>query len=118
MHTRSSTSAGARIQLDHRETATLLDAHVVADAAGDRHEAMRALVVLGYSLMCWVQPEPATRYFRRALAYAQEHEVHTLASYAVTTGAWLRLRAGEWDEAERIARGETRAGHPHAPARR
>ena len=37
----------AKVQLDHRETATLLEAHAVADAAGDRHEATRALVNLG-----------------------------------------------------------------------
>ena len=29
------------------------------DAAGDREEAARALANLGFTLMCWVQPEPA-----------------------------------------------------------
>ncbi len=94
------------VQLDHRETVTLLEAHAVADAAGDRHEATRALVNLGYSLMRWVQPAPARRATEQALAYAQEHEVHTLAGYTRTMLAWLRMRAGEWDEPERIVRGE------------
>ena len=56
--------------------------------------------------MSWAQPEPAMRYARQALAYAEEHEVHNLASYIAVTLAWLRLRAGEWDEAERATRAE------------
>jgi hypothetical protein len=101
---------GARIIMDCRETAPLLEAHAVADAVGDRHEATRALLLLGYSLMSWVQPEPAFRYAQQALAYAQEHEVHNLASYVATTLAWLRLRAGEWGEAELAAQSEIDKG--------
>ena len=56
--------------------------------------------------MSWAQPEPATRYARQALAYAEQNEVDNLASYVAITLAWLRLRAGEWDEAERITRAE------------
>jgi DNA-binding CsgD family transcriptional regulator/tetratricopeptide (TPR) repeat protein len=100
----------ARMLVDYRETAQLLEAHAVADAAEDWYEATRALGVAGYSLMCWVQPEPAVRYLQRAVAYAQEHEVHNLASYMATARAWLRLRAGEWDEAERITRAEIERG--------
>jgi predicted ATPase/DNA-binding CsgD family transcriptional regulator len=100
----------ARNLLDWRDTALLLEAHAVADAAGDRYEATRALGVLGYSSMTWAQPEPAVRYLRLALGYAQEHEVHNLASYVATALAWLRLRAGEWNEAERITRAEIEKG--------
>jgi DNA-binding CsgD family transcriptional regulator/tetratricopeptide (TPR) repeat protein len=100
----------ARIQVDPDDTAALLEAHAIADAAGDRHEAVRALINLGYSEICWAAPEPALRHTRLALAYAREHEVHTLASYAATMVAWLRLRAGEWAEAERAARAELRRG--------
>ena len=32
--------------------------------------------------------------------------MHALASYAATMLAWLRLRAGDWDEAESITRRE------------
>jgi DNA-binding CsgD family transcriptional regulator/tetratricopeptide (TPR) repeat protein len=96
----------ARIDLDHRETATLVEAHRIADALGDRHEATRALGNLGYATMSWVRPAEALRYSEQALSYAREHEVHTLASYAATMIAWLSLRAGEWDEAERVTRGE------------
>jgi ATP/maltotriose-dependent transcriptional regulator MalT len=53
-----------------------------------------------------VQPEQALRYAQQGLAYAQEHEVITLRPYLATIVAWLRLRAGEWDEAERIVRAE------------
>lgn len=97
----------AKIQMDPGETATLLEAHAIADAAEERHEATRALGNLAYSLMAWVRPAEALQYAEQALAYAQEHEVHTLAPYATTMIAWLRLRAGEWDEAERVARRET-----------
>ena len=86
----------ARLQVDRGETATLLEAHAIADAAGDRHEAARALGNLGYTLHVLGASRSrrcATR--EQALAYAREHEVHTLASYAATMVAWLRLRAGD-----------------------
>jgi DNA-binding CsgD family transcriptional regulator/tetratricopeptide (TPR) repeat protein len=101
---------GARIMLDYRDAATLLDAHKAADAIPDRHEAGRALVNLGYSLMSWVQPQPALHYLGLGVAYAREHEIHTLASYGITAEAWLRLRAGDWDEAEAIARMQLERG--------
>ena len=51
----------------------------------------------------------ALRYAEQALAYAEEHEVHTLASYVATMIAWLRLRAG------RVGRGRAgRAGRDRA----
>jgi DNA-binding CsgD family transcriptional regulator/tetratricopeptide (TPR) repeat protein len=100
----------ARLELDPDESATLLEAHAIAHASGDRHEATRALGNLGFSLMCWVRPEPALRYAQQALAYAQEHEVHTIGSYIATMIAWLHLRAGDWGEAERVARAEIERG--------
>ena len=60
--------------------------------------------------MCWVRPEPALVDARAGLAYAREHEVHTLASYSASLVAWLRLRAGDWAGAERDARAELRRG--------
>ena len=96
----------ARVQLDHRETTTLLEAHAIADAAGDSYEATRALGNLAYTLMLWLQPGAALHYAAQALAYAQEHEIHSLVGYNATMIAWLRLRAGDWDEAERLARSE------------
>ena len=100
----------AQLQLDHRDVGALLEAHAVADAAGDRHEATRALVNLGYTLMCWVRPDEALplRASGRSRTRA-EHEVHTLASvHRHRSIAWLRLRAGEWDEAERLTRARAR----------
>jgi DNA-binding CsgD family transcriptional regulator len=96
----------ARLQLDHTDIGPLLEAHAAADAAGNRHEAARALVNLGYSLMSLVRPDEAMGYARWALAYARDHEVHTLRTYITVTIAWLQLRAGEWDEAERVAKAE------------
>ena len=98
--------ASVKLDVDHRQTAPLLEAHGFADAVGNRHEATRALGNLGYALMSWAQPEPAFQHAERAVAYAEANEVHNLASYTAVTLAWLRLRAGEWDEAERITLGE------------
>jgi DNA-binding CsgD family transcriptional regulator/tetratricopeptide (TPR) repeat protein len=128
--------ACARLQLSQHETGGLLEAHRFADAVGNREDATRALGNLGYVLLTWAEPEGARRYAERALAYAEEHEVHTYVSYVTTTLAWLRLRAGEWDEAERrlagLERGDTvvqllagivlaelavRRGDPDAPER-
>ena len=100
----------ARVQLDHADTAALLEAHAIADAAGGREEATRALGNLGYTLMTWAKPEPASRYAQQALAYAQKYEAHTYVSYVTTLLAWLRLRAGAWDEAEQVTLGEIERG--------
>jgi DNA-binding CsgD family transcriptional regulator/tetratricopeptide (TPR) repeat protein len=100
----------ARTQLGPQDTGTLLEAHAVADAASDRHEAARALVNLAYTLMLWARPEEARRHGEEALAYAQKHELQTFAPYVATMIAWLRLRAGEWDEAEQVAQGEIARG--------
>ncbi len=100
----------ARMMQGPGEPVTLLEAHDVADAAGDRQEAMRALGNLGFSLMWWVEPAAALRYERQALAYADKHEVHNLGSYVATMVAWLALRAGEWKEAERVVREKLELG--------
>jgi DNA-binding CsgD family transcriptional regulator len=100
----------AKVQLDPGDSAPLLEAHAVADAAGDRQVAARALNDLAYCLMSWVQPDAALRCARQAVAYAEQHEEHTFVSYAGMIVAWLRLRAGEWDEAERITRAEIERG--------
>ena len=100
----------ARAQLDPTDSATLLEAKAIAHAAGEREEATRAIANLAFCLMYWVQPQAALRYAEEAAEYAQEHEVHNLASYSATTVAWLRLRAGEWDEAERVTLRESERG--------
>jgi predicted ATPase/DNA-binding CsgD family transcriptional regulator len=102
--------ACAKVQLDPGETGALLEAHKLANAAGEREDATRALGNLGYVLMSWAMPEPSLRYLRQALDYAETHEVHTYVSYVKTGLAWMRLRAGEWDEAERAACGEIARG--------
>ncbi len=78
--------------------------------SGTRMRPARSLNNLGYTLMCWARPELAMSFARQTLAYAEAHEVHTLASYAATVIAWLLLRAGEWDEAERVTQGEIDKG--------
>jgi DNA-binding CsgD family transcriptional regulator len=60
--------------------------------------------------MCWVRPDEALRYAEQAVAYGTGHELFVIASYATTVVAWLRLRAGEWEDAERLARRELESG--------
>jgi predicted ATPase/DNA-binding CsgD family transcriptional regulator len=96
----------ARVQMDPDRTGALLEAHELADAAGEREDATRALGNLGYVLMTWAEPEEGMRYAQQALDYAAAYEVHTYVAYVRTAIAWMRLRAGEWDAAERIVRSE------------
>ncbi len=98
------------VQMDPDETHVLLEAHELADAAGEREDATRALGNLGYVLMSWARPEPALRYAQLALDYADTYEVHTYVSYVKTGMAWMRLRNGEWDDAERAVQGEIEKG--------
>jgi DNA-binding CsgD family transcriptional regulator/tetratricopeptide (TPR) repeat protein len=100
----------AKVQMDADETGPLLEAHKMADAAGEREDATRALGNLGFVLLSWARPVQALSYYRRALAYADRHEVHTYVSYGTTALAWLRMKEGDWDEAERITRGEVERG--------
>jgi DNA-binding CsgD family transcriptional regulator/tetratricopeptide (TPR) repeat protein len=99
----------ARLNTDG-STAPLLEAHRVAEAAGDRHEAARALDNLATSLLVWARPPEALRYADQATAYGAGHEVLIIASNAAVVTAWLRLRAGEWAESERITRREIESG--------
>jgi DNA-binding CsgD family transcriptional regulator/tetratricopeptide (TPR) repeat protein len=102
--------ACTRVQLDPGDAGAVLEAHALADAAGEREDATRALGNLGYVLMSWGMPEPALRYARQGLAYAEQYEVHTYVSYVTTALAWLRLRSGDWGEAERATQGEIERG--------
>jgi ATP/maltotriose-dependent transcriptional regulator MalT len=101
----------ATLQLDPEGEARLVEAFAAADAAGQREDASRALSNLAFTMLCWVRPEPALRHAEHGAAYAGEHELHLLASYCATIAAWLRLRAGAWDEAERVVRAESERGH-------
>lgn len=95
-----------RAQLDPSDDRWLLEAHAVGDAAGDRHEAARALGNLAGAMMYWSQPEPASRLAQQALEYAEDNEVHNIAAYVRTMVAALELRRGVRPDAERIVREE------------
>ncbi|HEU5363158.1 MAG TPA: AAA family ATPase [Gaiellaceae bacterium] len=98
------------VQADPAQTAPLLEARRVAAAAGEHHESVRALTNLGYSLMFWGLPREARPYLEQALVEAEEREIHHLAAYARISLAWLDLRAGRWEDAERVAAAEARRG--------
>jgi DNA-binding CsgD family transcriptional regulator len=94
---------------DPEDTATLAAAHAAADACGDRHEAVRALVNEAWTQLRWVRPAQAREAAERARAYAAAHEVDTLGTYVEVTLAWLRVRKGDWAAAS-VAEGY--AGRP------
>src|SRR5262249_25967623 len=100
----------AKVQLDPEETSPLLEAHSFADIVGDAHVAARALNDLAYCLMAWVRPDAALRHALAGVPYAERHEDQIFVSYAGAIVAWLKLRAGEWEEAERAARAEIERG--------
>jgi ATP/maltotriose-dependent transcriptional regulator MalT len=91
-----------RMQHDPDATAELVKAFELADQVGDRHEAARALLNIGYSAMAFIRPDVAWHYIRRAIDYAEDHQVDTLLLYARHISAWLHLEEGAWAEAERI----------------
>ncbi|SDC70819.1 regulatory protein, luxR family [Geodermatophilus telluris] len=99
-----------RATRDPDDTATLEQAFAAADAAGDAHEAVRALICWAWSELLWVRPAEARRAAERALAHARQHEVDALGEYAEVTLAWLRGRAGDWAAAERVARAQLDRG--------
>ena len=103
--------ASARAQLDHRDAApALLEAHAFAAGVGEQHIAGRALNNLAYILLSWARPDDASHYAGQAIDYAEKHEELIYASYSRLVDAWVRLRAGEWDEAERVAHAERERG--------
>jgi DNA-binding CsgD family transcriptional regulator len=93
-----------RMQEDVDARGELIEAYELADQIGDRHEAVRALLNLGYTATALVRPDVAWEYTRRAIDYAEEHQVDTLLHYARHISAWLHLEEGGWAEAERIVR--------------
>jgi hypothetical protein len=84
---------------DPDDTAALDAAHRLADACGDRHEAVRALANGAWSQLLWLRPAEARRRAEQAAGYARAHEVDTLGDYVEVTLAWLRLREGDWTAA-------------------
>ena len=110
--------ASVKLDVDHRQISPLLEAHAFADEVGEKHEATRALGNLGYALMSWARPEPAMRYARQALAYAERERgaqprlVHRRHARVAAAAGWGvgRGRAGD----------AVRAGEEHErrPARR
>lgn len=95
---------------DSGATEVLLEGYSLADDAGDREQAARALLNLGYTNLYWIKVDEAWRYTLRAIEYSKEYEVDGLLSYCLTMLSWLHLRAGDWEEAELIAQGEVDKG--------
>lgn len=104
------TLATCEVAADPSQTKPLRDARRLADSAEDWHEAVRATGNLGHILLGWGLPHEAAPYIDEAVAHASEHEVRNMQSYAEVTRAWLRLRAGAWEAAERTATAEAEDG--------
>jgi DNA-binding CsgD family transcriptional regulator/tetratricopeptide (TPR) repeat protein len=99
-----------RANHDPDDTATLCEAVDVADAAGEPHEVVRALIALAWVGLRWVRPEEAAGYTARGIDYAEKHQVDMLLAYLSATDAWLKLRSGDWAAAEALASQEVEKG--------
>jgi DNA-binding CsgD family transcriptional regulator/tetratricopeptide (TPR) repeat protein len=95
--------ATAHLLVDPGAARELLAAHEAARDVGDHEEATRAYSNLSYTLMNWGRAHDALVAAREGVAYAVKHEMHQMAPYNVMIEAWLDLRAGRWDKAERAA---------------
>ena len=71
----------SRNQLDPDDIGALLEAHRIANAAGNWEEGARSLANLGFTLLYWGRPEQALRYAEEALAYSEEHDLQNFVSY-------------------------------------
>jgi DNA-binding SARP family transcriptional activator len=91
-----------KFELSPHSGGPLLAAYQIADAAGDFHEGSRALLTHGFCLYGWALTDQAEPALERARAYAEEYEIDVLGAYIAASLASLRLRMGEWDEAERL----------------
>ncbi len=92
----------SRNQLDPDDNSALVEAYRIADAAGNWEEGARSLANLAFTLLYWGRPEQALQYAEQGLAYSEEHDLQNFVSYTSMTIAWLRLRAGDWREAEQM----------------
>lgn len=91
---------------DPDDDSALREAFAVADRAGDRHEAVRALIDLAWAKLSWLRTAEARQCAAQGIDYARRHEVDQLRAYLEVTDAWLLLRAGDWAAAKAIAGGE------------
>jgi DNA-binding CsgD family transcriptional regulator/tetratricopeptide (TPR) repeat protein len=104
------TLATVELQSDPDNIQPLLEARRLAEEAGSRRDAARAIANLGNVLLTWGRPREAWPVIEAAVEYAEEHEIHNLRAYASANLAWLHARAGAWEEAERLAAREARSG--------
>jgi DNA-binding SARP family transcriptional activator/tetratricopeptide (TPR) repeat protein len=98
------------LELDPDGGGPLVEAFRVAHAAGEHHEAGRALLSLGYSNMLWGRTTAAAEALEQAVTYGQDYEQETLGAYAQMALGALRVRTGEWDDAERVLHGVVPTG--------
>jgi ATP/maltotriose-dependent transcriptional regulator MalT len=99
-----------RAKHDPADDDLLLEAFAAADACGERHEAVRALINDAWAQLAAARAGQARELAERAAGYAREHQVDSLGAYLGVTLAWLRLRAGDWAAAEAIPRAELARG--------
>jgi ATP/maltotriose-dependent transcriptional regulator MalT len=98
------------MQEDPDNTATLSRGLDTALTAGEHHEVVRALIGFAYTEMEAARPEEAREHLEQGRSYAHEHQVDTLHAYLNVILASYHLRAGQWEEADRIARHEVDQG--------
>ena len=89
-----------RFLRDPTDEAPLWDAVAKAQAIGAHHEAVRAMLSIGYTLIECDLPRRAGEVTGQALRYAEQHEVETLRQYLAMMLARIAVLEGGWDAAE------------------
>jgi tetratricopeptide (TPR) repeat protein len=84
------------------ETQRLEAAVAFADAVNEPHESVRGLTNWASTLFTWHHPARARRMAARGEAYAVEREMHALVPYFHGMLAWLDIRQGRWESADRL----------------
>lgn len=103
VHTRALTSAAAvRMQLDVDDTVGLERALEVATSRAQHHHAVLAMTALAFINLQWVRPGSALVWCQRGRSHADEHELRSLREYLDSVLAWLLLRRGDTEGADRL----------------
>lgn len=112
------TSIGAmRLQLDVDDVQPLLTALEIAVAAGRHEQVVLAMTAFAWVNLLWARPRHARAHAEDGLRYARHHEVDSLADYLDAVLAWMDVRAGRWDAADRLLTSERRLRGPRTVTR-
>ncbi|MCE0485877.1 ATP-binding protein [Ornithinimicrobium sediminis] len=93
-----------RMQVDPDDVEPLSQAMAYCRTQHLHHHMLLARTGFAFVNLHWVRPQEALRHAERGRSEARAHQIDTLARYLDGICAWLQLRAGRREDAERMAR--------------